>query len=330
MRWILAICIGIVLGATGTFIALQRTNNVISPIITAVARPLDRYTIPALQKTVFPKSQIVLDQATATTSAYTVWTFHYQSEDKMVTGVAHVPSRPMPKDGYPVIVQFRGYVDPQKYYPGEGTEHSAEVFAANGFISLAPDFLGYGGSDKPSTDVFEERFQTYTVALSLLSSIGSLPMADPTRVGIWGHSNGGHIALTVLEITKKAYPTSLWAPVTKPFPYSILYYTDEADDQGKLLRKELATFESVYDVNLYSLTSYVGKIESELQVHQGEEDEAVPLKWTETFVELLKKEHKTVEYFTYPKTDHNLTPSWNTVMVRDIQFYTRTLMASGK
>jgi dipeptidyl aminopeptidase/acylaminoacyl peptidase len=330
MRWVLAICLGILLGVVGTFIVFQRTNAVISPIITAVARPLDRYTIPALQKTVFPSSQIVLDGITATTSAYTARPFHYVSEGKTVTGVAHMPSSPMPHGGYPVIVQFRGYVDPQKYYPGEGTEHSAEVFAANGFISLAPDFLGYGGSDRPSTDVFEERFLTYTAALSLLSSVGTLPMADPTRVGIWGHSNGGHIALAVLEITKKAYPTSVWAPVTKPFPYSILYYTDEADDQGKMLRKELAAFESVYDVHLYSLTEYVGMIEGELQVHQGEADEAVPLKWTDTFVELLKKEHKTVEYFTYPKTDHNLTPSWNTVMVRDIQFYTRTLMASGK
>ena len=44
----------------------------------------------------------------------------------------------------PVIIQFRGYVERSIYQPGAGTKKTAEVFAKNGFISLAPDFLGYG------------------------------------------------------------------------------------------------------------------------------------------------------------------------------------------
>ena len=36
----------------------------------------------------------------------------------------------------------------------------------------------------------------------------------------------------------------LWAPVSKPFPYNILYYTDEAEDRGKWLRGEIAKFEA--------------------------------------------------------------------------------------
>jgi len=298
---------------------------VISPIISSIARPLDRYTIPNLQKAVFHPSQIVLDGATATTSAYTVYTFHYRSEGKRVTGVATVPNSPKPANGYPVVVQFRGYVDVGKYYPGEGTDHSAQVFASNGFLSLAPDFLGYGGSDMPSTDVFEERFQTYTTGLTLLASIGTLPIADSTRVGVWGHSNGGQIALTVLETAGKAYPAILWAPVSKPFPYSILYYTDETDDQGKLLRRELARFEDVYDTDLYSLTNYVGNIKGPLQIHQGTADAEVPLPWTDDFVKTLQDKHITVEYFTYPGADHNLTPGWNTVMARNVAFFVTQL-----
>lgn len=304
---------------------MRQKGAVISPIVSVIARPLDRYTIPNLSKTVFKASQIVLDAPTATTSAYVVFPFHYLSEGKKVTGVAHIPTSAKPVHGYPVIVQFRGYVDIKKYFPGEGTQHSAEVFASNGFISLAPDFLGYGGSDMPSTDVFEERFQTYTTALSLLASVKTLPNADPTRVGIWGHSNGGQIALSVLETVGKAYPAVLWAPVSKSFPYSILYYTDEADDHGKALRKSLASFESLYDADLYSLTNYLGNIKGPIQIHQGDADDAVPIKWTDDFVKTLQDKSVTIEYFTYPGASHDLTPGWNTVMGRSVDFFRKHL-----
>lgn len=119
-------------------------------------------------------SQIVFDNPVATTAAYTVSTFHYTSDGKRVTGLVHLPSLRQAYQQFPVIVQFRGYVSREQYQPGVGTRRSAEVFARNGFISVAPDFLGYGGS--------------------------------------------------------------------------ILYYTDEADDKGKALRKKLADFERNYDL----------------------------------------------------------------------------------
>lgn len=321
MRWVIGICIGIVVGAGGTLFFMRQKGTVISPIVGVIARPLDRYTIPNLSKTVFTASQIVLGEPTATTSAYVVYPFHFISEGKKVTGVAHIPTSPTPTNGFPVIVQFRGYADATKYYPGQGTEHSAEVFAANGFISLAPDFLGYGGSDVPSTDIFEERFQTYTTALSLLASLKTLSNADASQVGIWGHSNGGQIALTVLEMVGKVYPAVLWAPVSKSFPYSILYYTDEADDHGKALRKSVADFEFIYDTDLYSLTNYLENINGPLQIHQGESDDAVPVKWTNDFVTLLQDKKITTEYFTYPGANHDLTPGWNTVMNRTVDFF---------
>ena len=271
--------------------------KVISPIGKVLAKPLEKYTINALSGRQFSPGEIILDEAMATESAYTVYAFHYMSDGKKVTGIAHIPSGPSAAAKKPVIVQFRGYVDPKQYFSGEGTKRSAEVFAANGFISLAPDFLGYAGSDKPSYDVFEERFQTYTAALNLLASVGSLNMADSSRVGIWGHSNGGHIALTVSEILHRSIPVALWAPVSKPFPYSILYYTDDASDHGKFLRHELARFENDYDVELYSLTRYMDRIIGPVQLHQGSADEAVPQKWSDDLAKQLDSSVKDMKYY---------------------------------
>jgi len=219
---------------------------------------------------------------------------------------------------------IRGYVDQEIYTSGVGTDSAAKYFSQNNFITIAPDFLGYGGSDPESENVFETRFQTYTTILSLLQSIKEPSFAqvlgdkwDQKNIFIWAHSNGGHIALTTLIITGADYPTTLWAPVTKPFPYNVLYYTDEAEDRGKLIRKELARFEDVYDTDKFSFTNYLGDIKAPIQLHQGTTDDAVPVEWSRKFV----ADKPDIKYFEYPNTDHNLKPNWNLAVSRGLIFF---------
>lgn len=323
MRWLLVGSVLLLIGI-GVFFFLSRyQSSIISPLGKITEKPLDKYTIEKLGKREFLGSQIVLDEPIATTSGHTVYSFHFTSDNKKVTGIAHMPKKSPPAGGLPVIVQLRGFVEHEKYTPGEGTKHSSEVFSDNGFLTLAPDFLGYGGSASPSADVFEERFETYATALNLLASVKTLSVVNPDRVGIWGHSNGGQIAITVLEILRKPIPTVLWAPVSKPFPYSILYYTDDAGDHGKALRRRLGRFEDNYDVELYSLTNYLDRITAPLQVHQGTADESVPVGWTNQLVKIVKDKGKDITYFTYPGADHNLMPGWNMVVSRDIAFFNK-------
>jgi len=137
--------------------------------------------------------------------------------------------------------------------------------------------------------------------------------------------NGGQVALSVLEITQQPYPTTLWAPVSKPFPYSILYYTDEFDDEGKALRHELAQFEKEYDVRRFSITDYLEQIKAPLQLHQGTADDAVPQAWSDELVERLEALELEADYFIYPGADHNLVGSWDTVVARDLAFFGRHL-----
>jgi uncharacterized protein len=326
-KWIFAVvCMLGVIGIGGYWYTRQIAHKPsISPIAHIFEKPLEKYSIDRLALRVPSYGPIVLGETLATTSAYTVSRFHFTSSGKRVTGLAHIPADASETQKKPVIVQLRGYVERSIFASGVGTRRSAEVFAANGFISLAPDFLGYGESDMPSTDVFEERFQTYTVTLDLLAAVATLTGADASAVGIWAHSNGGHIALTVLEATGAYYPTTLWAPVTKPFPYSILYYTDESPDYGKALRKKLAAFEAEYDVDNYTLVNFLDRIRAPLQLHQGTADAAVPAGWNEAFVAVLEEKDIDIEYFVYPGSDHNLSPAWNTVVTRDIKFFRKHL-----
>ena len=206
--------------------------------------------------------------------------------------------------------------------------------------------MGYGGSDEEAGNIFESRFQTYTTALVLLKTLEALPTGSdlvkgPTQltnqpastsanlgglinhgpISIWGHSNGGQIALTLLEATMGTYPTVLWAPVSKPFPYSVLYYTDESDDLGKLIRRELANFEEDYDVEQFSIHKYYDRVRAPIQLHQGTTDDAVPDKWSYELNKKLKEQEVDIDYLVYPGADHNLKPSWNTAVQKSLEFF---------
>lgn len=328
----------LILALTGIgFYFLQTKTTLVNPIVTDKPKPLLKYTFENLKQTTFPKSDITLGRKLDETPGSLSQTFYFlvpivlgRSEMKKVSGVINVPKAP---GDYPVIIMFRGFVPNETYQPGIGTEPSAKIFSQNGFITIAPDFLGYGESDKLSDNGFEDRFQTYTTALTLLSSLSKLNngleasysgkiKADISEVGIWGHSNGGHIALSTLAISGVNYPTVLWAPVSRSFPYSILYYTDEYDDQGKSLRKFLSGFEENYDVDKFSPTNYYNWIKAPIEINQGTGDQEVPYWWSDDLVEKLKKQKLDVTYLTYPGADHNLQPNgWVPAVEASISFY---------
>jgi dipeptidyl aminopeptidase/acylaminoacyl peptidase len=298
-----------------------------------IEKPLDKYQIENLNKVKFAPSEIELGDELKNDPKFISRYFYFKVNGKRVSGQVNFPKV---SGTYPLIVMFRGYIDREMYKTGDGTRRSSEVFTKNGFITVAPDFLGYGQSDMPSENPLEERFQTYITAATILKSVNNFNQAlekdklsvrvDPEKVGIWGRSNGGQIALTVLEATGTKTPTVLWAPVSKPFPYSILHYTDDIDDHGKMLRKVVADFEKDYDSEKYSLTNYLDRINVPIQIHQGSGDEAVPIAWSETLVKTLQDKGKVVDYFTYPGDDHNFTKgSWQTVVERDIEFFNKTL-----
>ncbi len=326
-----------------SILKLKESSKLISPLGgKLIEKPLDKYTFEALKKKNFQDSDITIGKvlkparnASASVAggegdAFTSYLFYFRTEGKRASGLMNLPT----KEGtYPVIVMFRGFVDKKMFTTGEGTRNSAEALANAGFITLAPDFLGYGESDKESDRPFEDRFQTYTTAITLLNSVknlndglatiaGSNIQADAGKIGIWGHSNGGHISLSVLEITGKNYPTVIWAPVSKPFPYSILYFTDDFGDRGKALRKVLAGFEKDYDAEKYSTDNYYDWINAPIQLHQGVDDESVPSKWSDNLNSQLKKLNKDITYYTYPGENHNFqNGNWPFAIQRSISFF---------
>jgi dipeptidyl aminopeptidase/acylaminoacyl peptidase len=271
-----------------------------------VEKPLEKYSFRRLRDRVFTGSEIELGKILSEQASYISRVFYYQAEGKRISGQINNPNGTPPAGGWPVVVMIRGYVAVEDYAIGTGTRNAAGYFASQGFMTLAPDFLGFGESDMPPENPLQERLLRPAQVLELIASIKNLSQANPEKVFMWGHSNGGQIALSVLEISGKKIPTTLWAPVSKPFPYSILYYTDEFDDYGKALRKELAGFEAQYDADEYSIHKFYDWIKAPIQIHQGTADDAVPLEWSRELEKNLNENGVAVQLYVYPGADHNL------------------------
>ncbi|MBI5356200.1 prolyl oligopeptidase family serine peptidase [Candidatus Collierbacteria bacterium] len=288
---------------------------------TTIPRPLLKYSFDGLKQSVFTPKAISLTDGQ----------FTFDTQEGLVSGTANIPVGygSSSKQKCPVIIMLRGYVDKEIYKPGIGTQRAAEFFAGNGFITLAPDFLGFGSSDPEPENEIESRLIKPATVLQLLASISNLQVADTGNIFLWGHSNGGQIGLSVLAVTNKFKAATFWAPVSKPFPYSILYYTDDSDDHGKYLRKVIADFESIYDPELFSPTNYLDRIETPLIVHQGTGDEAVPWKWSMDLISNLQSLKKDAVLYQYPGADHNLTPGWNSVVKTDLKLFRKFTSPSG-
>ncbi|MBI2405707.1 alpha/beta fold hydrolase [Candidatus Microgenomates bacterium] len=309
----------------------KQPTPIISPAVPKPT-PLAKYSFEQLRTRSYEGSEIKLERVLEREDEFTSYVFSFTTDSKRVTGQANLPAQAglplrqrLGQAKSPVVVMLRGYADKEIYFTGLGTRKAAGEFAKAGFITLAPDFLGFGGSDSESADIIEARLEKPVTILNLLESIKTLPQADIGNVFLWGHSNGGQVALSVLEVGKNSIPTTLWAPVTRPFPQNVLDYIGELDDQGRMVMASISAFLANYNPAQFSVETYVQDITVPLQVHQGTGDQLVKVEWTNEFVEKIRSLEKQVDYYTYKGDDHNLSRNWDTVVARDIEFFKKHL-----
>lgn len=331
--------------STGYYLASHQTSEstMLSPILGVNEKEekdthLQKYSFEEVAKRKPQVSAIMIEKILTKSETFTSYLFSYQTDNRKMTGLMNIPNTNTNTEK-PVIVMLRGFVHEDIYETGIGTQRAGEELAKSGYITLAPDYLGFGESDPQPTDGLEARFIKPVNIIDLLASIKAFNLQplifenktvgrmDANRIGIWAHSNGGQIALSILEITGETYPTALWAPVTKPFPYSVLYFTDESDDLGKTLRNLLANFEKDYNIDDFTIGLHWEKVVAPIQLHQGTNDDAVPKEWSDEFVNAMKKveNEDSLEYFVYPGADHNLQPGWATAMERTKEFFQEKL-----
>ncbi len=164
------------------------------------------YTIDGLRQRAFPGGIIQVGDLLADEDAFRQYAITYPSDGLTISGILQIP----PGEGpFPVIILNHGYYDRDNYFPGAGTWQQAEFLNERGYLTIAPDYRSWGASQSgPSF------FQTGLVSdvLNLIASLPSLPQADASRVGLWGHSMGGGISTKVLTVSGGVGAAVLHAP----------------------------------------------------------------------------------------------------------------------
>lgn len=319
-------------------------------------KPLLAYTLAALKAKNATPGTIHLEKILTKNEQAVSVLFFFAAEGKKISGLANFPLSDTIRGG---IVMLRGWAPLKNYQSGTGSKNAALAFASEQLLTFAPDFLGYGESDPSPEDVLQGRFQKPWQIKQLLSDLSGRRLSCSSSVmeetaspillhscqqkqlpaelplGIWAHSNGGQIALSTLEIIDSPLPTTLWAPVAVGFPYNILFFSDEEEDEGKASRRFIANFEKIYDSDLFSHSRNLAWLPNglALQIHHGSGDEAALIAWSDELMEKLKilnqeksKEEKwQLTYYRYPGANHNLQPNWGQVVERDLAFWRQHL-----
>ena len=186
---------------TSTPTASSTPTAAATPTPPATPDPYREYTIEYLRSRSYGGGQVAEDQQTGTNSAFTRYLIHYPSDGLMIFGFMDVPNSDGP---HPVVVAIHGYVDPAIYQTFDYTTHYADALASAGYLVLHPNLRGYAPSDSG------DKLFRVGMAIDVLNLIaivqseggrpGSLETADPSRIGLWGHSMGGGIATRVITV----------------------------------------------------------------------------------------------------------------------------------
>lgn len=254
---------------------------------------------------------------------FTTREIFFESDGKKISGMINY--YPEKSSLSKVVIMIRGYADKPGYYPGSGTWRVADKLAEAGYTTVSVDFLGYADSDSESTEMLAARFEKVNAVLDLIESVKQLPWVDKNKIGIWAHSNGGQIALSVLEVSGQNYPTILWAPMTNPFPQSVLDTASDLDDGGKAVIEAIGEFQKHYDSRRYAFENYYEWVKAPVLIQQGTKDEWCKVEWQQKVVDGLKTAGKEAELIIYEGNDHNLSKSWNEAVEKDIEWWGKRL-----
>ncbi len=265
--------------------------------------------------------------------------FEYTSDGVRVTGMMNIPHGIGP---FPVVILDHGFFKPSEYKTGDGTIRAADNFVRYGYLTLAPDYRCYGGSQCGSNP-FDVGY-----AIDVLNLIGSLPSlsyADTSHVGIWGHSMGGGVTIRVLAVSDQVKAAALYgavvgddevhycwlsgcsvpiAPTREPRRPQLSEidpdFIRDAPTPAPAASDPYARLRDIFAKS--SPTRYLNYVTAPVIIHHGEADDQVPIQWSVELADALTARGKTAQIYTYPGAGHVFGgSSWQLFMARTISFF---------
>jgi len=306
-----------------------------TPTITFTPTPTPHpMSIAAARLTDYPGSEITIEQELDPGVNYRRYYASYLSEGLRIYALLTVPNGDPPEGGWPAIVFNHGYIPPQVYVTTERYIAYVDWLARNGYIVFRIDYRGHDRSEGQATGAYgSPGYQTDV--LNAVASIKAYPLANPEKIGMWGHSMGGFLTLRAMVISPDVKVGVIWAGVVGSYPDMVTRWrrtgiTPTPPPTARGWRSGWVEAYSAPDENpefwsSVSANSFLADLSGPLQLHHGTADTDVPIEFSETLAQQVADAGKVVELYTYPGDNHNIANSFGVAMGRTIQFFDRYL-----
>jgi dipeptidyl aminopeptidase/acylaminoacyl peptidase len=273
----------------------------LTPSPTPTLAPYEQYTIDYLRKRTYGGGKIEVVQKLSETDLYNAYSIRYPSDGLKIFGYMTVPKGTGP---FPVIVSIHGYAPYGTYDPFNIGIDFGDFFAENQFIVIHPEMRNQPPSDNGDNLL---RVGMSIDALNLIALIkvksdlpGELASANTDRLGLWGTSLGGEIALRVLTISSDIKATVLYSPLSgNEEKNSQQLYAVIRDSQFQLdSQVPLEMFDRI------SPAKYYYRVTSAVQINHGTADITAPISWAVETCNFLESAGVSVQCIYYKGAGH--------------------------
>lgn len=263
--------------------------------------PYESLTIESLRRRSYGEGEFKVERTLQVTGTFTRSLISFTSDGLTVYGFMNMPKGVGP---FPVVLVLHGYVNPRAYRtPTTYTQRYADALARAGFLVIHPDYRGHGRSEgeaEGSGNLFRTGYAIDV--LNLIEYAKRLPNAAPDKIGLFGHSMGGGIALRVA--------------VVNPNVKAIVLYGSMSGDERLNVDRIKRVFRGVPympedDVPLelwddISPITYLRDLRAAVEIHHGERDPQVPIDWSRDLHAQLSAVGKATALYEYAGAGHSL------------------------